>query len=59
VEGTYGCILTVNFAMLSGDGPKAREMVMQAGELRTLVGLGKQGDRRRSSCQKLLELVDK
>lgn len=40
MEGQYGCIISLHFARMAGDGPKARELVAQSGALRTLVGLG-------------------
>ena len=40
LDGQYGCIFTLNFMMISGDGPKARELVAQSSSLHTLAGLG-------------------
>lgn len=40
MDGQYGCIVSLQFARMRGDGPKARELVAQSGALRTLVGLG-------------------
>jgi len=40
VDGQYCCIFSVNFAMMCGDGPTAREMLAQSAAMRTLVGLG-------------------
>jgi len=40
LDGQYGCIFTLHFLMISGDGPKARELLAQSSSLHTLVGLG-------------------
>jgi len=40
VSGQYACAISLTYAMMSGDGPVARDLVAQAGSLRTLVMAG-------------------
>ena len=40
VSGQYACVISLTYAMMSGDGPVARDLVAQAGSLRTLVMVG-------------------
>ena len=40
MSGQYACAISLTYAMMSGNGPVARDLVAQAGSLRTLITVG-------------------